>query len=184
MKIYTKTGDKGQTSLIGGTRVAKSHLRIESYGTVDELNSYLGLIGSHRITAELNKLIEKIQNDLFVMGSELASDPGKSKMKIPHLTEKDIQLLEQSIDRMNEDLEPLRYFILPGGNPLASFCHIARCICRRAERIAVHLAEESAVDPQILVYLNRLSDWLFVLARKVMALNQTEEIKWIPDKGN
>ena len=181
MKIYTKTGDKGLTSLIGGTRVPKHHLRIESYGTVDELNSYVGMIrDTEGITDHHKSILKEIQDRLFTIGSSLASDPEKSKMKIPDLLEEDIQLLEQEMDKMNEDLPELRHFILPGGSVAVSFCHIARCVCRRAERLTVHLAEDSVVNDKIIIYLNRLSDFLFVLARKVCSDNNLPENQWIP----
>ena len=181
MKIYTKTGDKGYTSLIGGTRVPKHHLRIESYGTVDELNSYIGLIRDQTdLQAETKELLKEIQDRLFTIGSSLASDPEKSKMKIPDLHEKDIELLETEIDTMNEQLPDLKHFILPGGSTSVSFCHIARCVCRRAERITVHLAEDSFVDQKISIYLNRLSDFLFVLARKLCFDNSLPENQWVP----
>lgn len=180
MKIYTKTGDKGYTSLIGGVRVPKHHLRIESYGTVDELNSYIGIIRDQEITSEQKNILKEIQDRLFTIGSSLASDPEKSKMKIPDLHTSDIELLEQQIDKMNEDLPELRHFILPGGDQAISFCHIARCVCRRAERICVHLAEISAVDEKVIIYLNRLSDYLFVLARKLCHDRKIPENQWIP----
>src|ERR1700733_3447264 len=167
MKIYTKTGDKGFTSLIGGTRVPKHHLRIESYGTVDELNSYIGLIRDQDITGHDKQLLKEIQDRLFTVGSSLASDPGKSKMIIPDLHEADIELLEKEMDAMNEELPELRHFILPAANNAISFSHIARCVRRRAERLSVHLSEESKVDEKVNIYLNRLSDYLFTLARKV-----------------
>ena len=180
MKIYTKTGDKGFTSLIGGTRVAKHHLRIESYGTVDELNSYIGLIRDQDITGHDKEILKQIQDRLFTIGSSLAADPERSKMVIPDLHMADVELLEQEIDAMNEQLPELRHFILPGGNNTISFCHIARCICRRAERITVHLAEESTVDEKVNIYLNRLSDYLFTLARKIGNEHKIPENQWIP----
>ncbi|MEO7212727.1 cob(I)yrinic acid a,c-diamide adenosyltransferase [Mucilaginibacter sp.] len=180
MKIYTKTGDKGYTSLIGGTRVPKHHLRIESYGTVDELNSYVGLIRDQPITAHDKDVLKEIQDRLFTIGSSLAADPEKSRMVIPDLKPEDIELLEQEMDKMNETLPELRHFILPGGNNVISYCHIARCVCRRAERLTVHLAEESTVDEQVNVYLNRLSDYLFTLARKVGNDAGVPENNWIP----
>jgi cob(I)alamin adenosyltransferase len=161
MKIYTKTGDKGYTSLIGGTRVPKHHLRIESYGTVDELNSYIGLIRDQEISEHDKDLLKQIQDRLFTIGSSLAADPEKSRMVIPDLHPADIELLEKEMDRMNETLPELRHFILPGGSNAISYCHIARCVCRRAERLSVHLAEESTVDEKVNIYLNRLSDYLF-----------------------
>lgn len=180
MKIYTKTGDKGQTSLIGGSRVPKYHLRIESYGTIDELNSYIGLIRDQNIDPQIIAVLKEVQDRLFTIGSVLASDPEKSKMKVPDLTSKDIELLEQEIDRMNEVLPELRKFILPGGNNAISFCHIARCVCRKAERITVQLAEESVVDSEILKYLNRLSDYLFVVARMIGFNEGITENEWNP----
>ena len=180
MKIYTKTGDKGFTSLIGGTRVPKFHLRIESYGTVDELNSYVGMIRDQDITAHDKDLLKQIQDRLFTIGASLAADPEKSKMVIPDLNLEDIELLEKEMDAINEQLPELRHFILPGGNNAISFCHIARCVCRRAERLAVHLATESNVDAKVTVYLNRLSDYLFVLARKIGHEQKIAENQWIP----
>lgn len=180
MKIYTKTGDKGLTSLIGGTRVPKYDLRIESYGTVDELNSYIGMIRDHDIAAEHKTILKEIQDRLFTIGSALASDPERSKMKIPDLHLADIELLEKEMDRMNEALPELKHFILPGGDQAVSFCHIARCVCRRTERITVHLANESFVDEKVIVYLNRLSDYLFVLARKLGQDRELPENKWFP----
>ena len=180
MKIYTKTGDKGETSLIGGTRVPKFHLRIECYGTVDELNSYIGLIQCQDIDAHEQQILKEIQDRLFTIGSSLAADPERSKMKIPDLHPADILLLENEMDAMNEVLPELRHFILPGGNTVISYCHIARCICRRAERLAVHLAADSFVEENITIYLNRLSDYLFVLARKISFDSQAPENIWLP----
>jgi len=180
MKIYTKTGDKGFTSLIGGTRVAKYHIRIESYGTVDELNSYIGLIADQEIAAHDKAVLKEIQDRLFTIGSSLASDPEKSRMVIPDLRQTDIELLEKEMDAMDEQLPELRHFILPGGSNAISYCHIARCVCRRAERITVHLAEESPVDEKINIYLNRLSDYLFTLARKIGHDGKISENQWIP----
>jgi cob(I)alamin adenosyltransferase len=180
LKIYTKTGDAGKTSLIGGTKVPKSHLRIESYGTVDELNSHIGLCND-LITDEPSKImLREIQDRLFTIGSSLACDPDKApQMKIPDLKTGDILLLEKEIDRMNESLPEMKSFILPGGSPAVSGLHIARCVCRRAERICVHMQEESLfVEPLVIVYLNRLSDYLFVLARYIAHLSGVEEIPW------
>lgn len=179
-KIYTKTGDKGETSLIGGVRVPKFHLRIESYGTVDELNSYLGLIIDGLNNKENSKVLYEIQDRLFTIGSVLASDPVKSKMKIPDVHEQDIELLENEMDRMDADLPELKNFILPGGNIVASHCHVARCICRRAERIVVHLATETEVPEIIVRYLNRLSDYLFILSRKIVHDAGATETVWKP----
>jgi len=179
MKIYTKTGDKGYTSLIGGTRVPKHHLRIESYGTVVELNSYIGLIRDQQLTDYDKDILKQIQDRLFTIGSSLAADPEKSRMVIPDLHTADIELLEKEMDRMNETLPELRHFILPGGSNTISYCHIARCVCRRAERLSVHLAEESTVDEKVNIYLNRLSDYLFTLARKVGHDDNVPENQWI-----
>jgi len=179
-KIYTKTGDKGETSLIGGVRVPKYHLRIESYGTVDELNSYLGIIKDLSMSEERKALIYEIQDRLFTIGSELACDPEKGKMKVPDLFMADIERLESEIDKMNEVLPELKSFILPGGNLLASNCHVARCICRRAERLVVHLSSESIIPDLVITYLNRLSDFLFVLSRMVVYENKGEEVVWRP----
>ncbi len=180
MKIYTKTGDKGQTSLIGGTRVPKYHLRIESYGTVDELNSYIGLISDQELTLHDKELLKQVQDRLFTIGSSLASDPDKSKMVIPDLFLADIELLEKEMDAINEVIPELRHFILPGGDQAISFCHVARCVCRRAERLVVHLATESTVDEKITIYLNRLSDYLFTLGRKIAHERKIAENQWIP----
>jgi cob(I)alamin adenosyltransferase len=182
LKIYTKTGDKGTTSLIGGTKVPKSHLRIEAYGTVDELNSYTGLCKDLLTDNQSKTILQEIQDRLFTIGSSLACDPEKEpKMKIPDLKETDITLLEKEIDRMNETLPPMKSFILPGGHATVSHLHIARCICRRAERCCVKLESESLeVDPIIIKYLNRLSDYLFMLARYIAHQLKAEEIPWKP----
>lgn len=180
MKIYTKTGDKGFTSLIGGTRVPKHHIRIESYGTVDELNSYIGLIRDQKISRHDKDLLKEIQDRLFTIGSSLAADPERSKMIIPDLKMEDVELLEQEMDKMNEILPELKHFILPGGSTAISFCHVARCVCRRAERLSVALSAESEVDEKVNIYLNRLSDYLFVLARKIGHDYQVPENQWIP----
>ena len=179
-KIYTKTGDKGQTSLIGGTRVAKNNIRIESYGTVDELNSYLGLVNDYCDNEKINLWLREIQDRLFTLGAELATTPVKEvKMKLPDLHLSDIEWMEHSIDEMNEALPEMRSFILPGGHPGASACHVARCICRRAERLCVAMREQDEeVSDIILQYLNRLSDFLFVLARYITHINGKEEIPW------
>lgn len=179
MKIYTKTGDKGNTSLIGGTKVSKSHLRIESYGTVDEVNSYIGLCRD-LIVDETNKnVLQEVQDRLFTMGSTLACDPEKgTHMKLPDLVPGDITLLEKEIDRMTDTLPEMKNFILAGGHPTISQLHIARCVCRRAERCCVRLSEASPVDPIIIQYLNRLSDYLFVLARYTGMQLGAPEIPW------
>jgi len=182
LKIYTKTGDKGTTSLIGGTKVPKSHLRIEAYGTVDELNSCLGLCMDLLEDQASKKILLEVQDRLFTIGSSLACDPIKEpKMRIPDLKSADVQLLEKEIDRMNEVLPPMKSFILPGGHPTVSQIHIARCVCRRAERCCVRLELESLeVEPVILQYLNRLSDYLFILSRYAGKLLQAPEIPWKP----
>lgn len=179
-KIYTKTGDKGQTSLIGGTRVSKNHIRIESYGTVDELNSYLGLVNDLCGDSKVSDWLREIQDRLFTLGAELATTPVKEvKMKLPDLHQSDIEWLEQGIDEMNEVLPEMRSFILPGGHQGASACHVARCICRRAERLCVEMRmQEEEVSDMILQYLNRLSDFLFVLARYIIHINGKAEIPW------
>ena len=180
MKIYTKTGDKGQTSLIGGTRVSKGYIRIHSYGTVDELNSYIGLLRDQQVNESRKDLLKEIQDRLFTIGASLASDPNKSKMKIPDLKEEDITLLEREIDNMNEELPDLKAFILPGGAIPVSYCHIARCVCRRAERHVIELQEKEFVAELVVMYLNRLYDYLFVLARKMGSELKVEEITWKP----
>ena len=182
MKIYTKTGDKGTTSLIGGTKVSKAHLRIEAYGTVDELNSYIGLCNDLLTDKDSNIILQEIQDRLFTIGSALACDPEKeTKMKIPDLKEEDIALLEKEIDKMDAALPSMKSFILPGGHPTVSHLHIARCICRRAERSCVRLETgNNEVEPMIRKYLNRLSDYLFVLARYAGQLLQVSEIAWRP----
>ncbi len=189
MKIYTKTGDTGTTALFGGTRVPKHHIRIESYGTVDELNSYLGLIRDQEIDTHYKDLLIHIQDRLFTLGAILATDPekailksGKERLNIPKITSSDIERLEQEMDTMNEALPPMTHFVLPGGHQTVSFCHIARCVCRRAERLTTALNDMEAIDPNTLMYLNRLSDYLFVLARKLTYDLQANEIKWIPEK--
>jgi cob(I)alamin adenosyltransferase len=183
-RIYTRTGDKGQTSLIGGTRVSKSSLRIEAYGTIDELNAYVGWAGDYQRDAEVVRLIRDIQDRLFTMGSSLATDPGKEvKMKLPELAEADIRELEKAIDAIDEQVPPLRSFILPGGDPAVSVSHVARCICRRAERLCVALTEQGEpVGPLVIPYLNRLSDYLFMLARYSSLQAGVEEIPWKPRK--
>jgi cob(I)alamin adenosyltransferase len=180
MKIYTKTGDKGQTSLIGGTRVPKHHIRIEAYGTIDELNSWIGLIRDQNIDTHNKEILLEIQDRLFTIGSSLASDPDKSRMKIPDLKEVDISLLEKEMDDMENLLPELKSFILPGGHTTVSYCHISRCVCRRAERLTTHLSESEFVADLVIIYLNRLSDYLFVLSRKLSNdLNATEN-PWKP----
>jgi cob(I)alamin adenosyltransferase len=180
MKIYTKTGDKGQTSLIGGTRVSKAHIRIDAYGTIDELNSYIGLIADQEVNNSRKDILKEIQDRLFTIGASLASDPEKSKMKIPDLLLSDIELLEKEMDKMNEILPELRAFILPGGHQSVSFCHLGRVVCRRAERKAIALAEHEFVAELVIQYLNRLSDYLFVLSRMMAFELKATEIEWKP----
>ncbi|MGG5575978.1 cob(I)yrinic acid a,c-diamide adenosyltransferase [Myroides sp. C15-4] len=189
MKIYTKTGDNGSTALFGGTRVPKDHIRIEAYGTIDELNSYIGMIRDQEIPSLETQTLLVIQHDLFTLGAMLATDPQKARLKngqerlnIPKITAETIDFLEGEIDRMEQNLPPMTHFILPGGHATVSFCHIARCVCRRAERLSVQLNREEAVEPEILMYINRLSDYLFVLARKLTFDLQVKEMKWIPEK--
>lgn len=181
-KIYTRTGDKGTTALIGGTKVSKSHLRIEAYGTLDELNSYIGLCRDLITDAHSASTLREIQDRLFTMGSSLACDPIKEpKLRIPDLKEGDVELLEKEMDRMNEILPAMTHFILPGGHPTISHLHITRCVCRRAERCCVRLELESLeVEPVILKYLNRLSDYLFVLGRYTGMQLKADEIAWKP----
>lgn len=181
-KIYTKTGDAGKTSLIGGTKVLKSDLRIEAYGNVDELNSYIGLVNDLLEPSLTKGMLREIQDRLFTVGSALACDPQKEPlMKIPDLLEGDVEKMEKEIDMMNEELPAMKFFILPGGHPAVSTLHVARCVCRRAERGCVHLDQEGGeVAPLVLKYLNRLSDYLFVLSRFVMHRWSIPEIPWKP----
>jgi cob(I)alamin adenosyltransferase len=180
MKIYTKKGDTGNTGLIGGTRVPKSSLRIEAYGTIDELNSWIGVIRDQPIEAQYKTQLIEIQDRLFTIGSSLASDPEKSNMKIPDLLESDIVHLEQWMDEMDTQLPEMRFFVLPGGNQAVSFCHVTRCVCRRAERIIVDLHAHEFVAEIVMKYVNRLSDYLFVLSRKIAQDLGAEEQPWKP----
>lgn len=189
MKIYTKTGDKGTTALFGGSRVPKHHIRIESYGTVDELNSHMGMLRDLIEDEHSQQTIIKIQDRLFTLGSMLATDPkkatlksGKERLDISKISPADIELLEQEMDAMNDRLPPMTHFVLPGGHPTVSSCHIARCVCRRAERLATALFEIEPFEEKVLQYLNRLSDYLFVLARKLSNDLGAKEIQWIPEK--
>ncbi|WP_370479328.1 cob(I)yrinic acid a,c-diamide adenosyltransferase [Tamlana flava] len=189
MKIYTKTGDNGTTALFGGTRVPKHHIRIESYGTVDELNSHLGLIRDQNINQHYKDVIIEVQNKLFTIGAILATDPkkailksGEERLNIEKISLKDIEFLEKEMDKMDKDLPTMTHFVLPGGHQTVSFCHIARCVCRRAERLASALNDLEPFEANALIYLNRLSDYLFVLARKLTYDLQANEIKWIPEK--
>ena len=197
-KIYTKTGDKGATSLIGGTKVPKSHIRIEAYGTIDELNSFIGLLIDHLNAtapplppgtpatpppfADTTPFLKEIQDRLFTIGSSLACDPEKeTKLKIPDLKEEDVTAWEKEIDRMDAILPPMKFFVLPGGHVAVSSAHIARCVCRRAERDCVRLREEQLfVEPLVLRYLNRLSDYLFELSRYTAHRLHIPEIAWHP----
>ena len=180
MKIYTKKGDQGETSILGGTRLSKSNHRIEAYGSVDELNAWMGFLSDKKEAAGYQSFIQEIQHNLFTIGSHLAADPEKNKIKLPDLPENSISALEASIDEMETTLEPLKSFVLPGGHPSNSVAHIARTVCRRAERAVVDLNHLSPVDSSILSYLNRLSDWLFVFARKMSSIAGAEEVKWNP----
>ncbi|MFZ9386267.1 MAG: cob(I)yrinic acid a,c-diamide adenosyltransferase [Chitinophagaceae bacterium] len=182
VKIYTKTGDKGTTSLIGGTKVPKSHRRIEAYGTVDELNAFIGLCRDHLLADQIPQVLREVQDRLFTIGSALACDPEKEpRLKIPDLTETDTLLLETEIDKMNETLPPMKSFILPGGHVTVSTLHVARCVCRRAERCIVRLQKKNEeIEPLIIRYLNRLSDYLFVLGRYAAHHLHAEEIPWKP----
>lgn len=180
MKIYTKTGDKGSTSLVGGTRVSKADLRLEAYGTVDELNAYIGLLGDQPVNEVRKELLKEIQDRLFTIGSHLASEPDGVTKRLPDLLDSDLVLLENKMDEMNEALPPLRAFILPGGHASVSFGHVARTVCRRAERAVILLHEREEVDEIIIRYLNRLSDFLFMLCRKMAQELAVEEVTWKP----
>jgi cob(I)alamin adenosyltransferase len=183
MKIYTKTGDQGTTSLFTGRRVAKHHIRIESYGTIDELNSHLGLLRDQDMDGHSKKMLVLIQEKLFTVGSILATEPNKhNRLKIPRINNADIELLEKEMDQMNEELPEMTHFILPGGHTTVSYCHVARTVCRRAERMISYLHENEPVPETLLSYINRLSDYLFVLARKLSHDLNAQEIKWIPEK--
>lgn len=180
MKIYTKTGDQGTTSLFGGKRVSKSDLRIDAYGTIDELNSYIGLLRDQDVNQKRKDVLVEIQDRLFTVGSILATEPGNTKVKIPSLIENDITFLEKEIDTMDSELEPMKFFVLPGGHTTVSFCHIARTVCRRGERLVIALHHQEPIDVLVIKYLNRLSDYLFVLSRKMTKEVGAEEIAWRP----
>ncbi|WP_224489445.1 cob(I)yrinic acid a,c-diamide adenosyltransferase [Robertkochia flava] len=189
MKIYTKTGDLGTTALYGGDRVPKHHIRIESYGTVDELNAWIGMLRDQEIDPEIRDTLVEVQHKLFTIGAIMATPPEKEKLKsgkdrlnIERIGEQDIIFLEKAIDRMEEDLPMMTHFILPGGHPIVSYCHLARTVCRRAERRATHLYENEPFEKVVIRYLNRLSDYLFVLARKLTKDHNAEEVPWIPEK--
>jgi cob(I)alamin adenosyltransferase len=176
MKIYTRTGDQGLTGLFGGARVRKNDVRVEAYGTVDEANATLGLARAGQLPAELDQELEKIQADLFTLGAELACDPEKvDRLKLPLLGQERIAELEQLIDRIEAELPPLKHFILPGGSPAAAALHLARTVCRRAERRVLDVADTRA---EVVVYLNRLSDLLFVLARRANQMASVADIPW------
>lgn len=180
MKIYTKTGDKGTTSLIGGTRLSKAHIRIDAYGTVDELNSYIGLLGDQPVNAVRKETLKEIQDRLFTIGSHLASEPEQSKKILPDLVENDIKLLENEMDHIDRIVPPLRAFVLPGGHTSVSFGHVARTVCRRAERAVIELRQGEEVEEIVIRYLNRLSDYLFMLCRMMSHELQIEEVVWKP----
>ena len=180
MKIYTKTGDEGTTSLFGGKRVSKADLRIDTYGTVDELNAYIGLLRDQEVNQKRKDTLIEIQDRLFTIGSILATEPGNTKVKIPPLTEEDIQFLERAIDVMDAELPPMRFFVLPGGHTSISVGHVARTVCRRAERLTIALHQVEKVEPLVIKYLNRLSDYLFMLCRKMANELKVEETPWKP----
>jgi cob(I)alamin adenosyltransferase len=180
MKIYSKTGDKGTTALFGGKRVSKADLRINAYGTVDELNSYIGLLRDQEVNKKRKEVLIEIQDRLFTVGSILATEPGNTKVKIPSLSEDDILNLEKEIDSMDAELPPMKFFVLPGGHPSVSFGHVARTVCRRAERLVIELDALEKVDELVIKYLNRLSDHLFMLCRKMSHELNAEEIPWKP----
>jgi cob(I)alamin adenosyltransferase len=180
MKIYTKTGDTGTTALFGGKRVSKADLRIDTYGTVDELNSWMGVVRDQPVNEKRKNILIEIQDRLFTVGSILATEPGNTKVKIPALVESDISFLEKEIDSMEEELPPMKFFILPGGNQSVSFCHVTRTVCRRAERLTIALNSQEPVDGLVIKYLNRLSDYLFVLARKMAQELDVPDTPWKP----
>ena len=180
MKVYTKTGDKGDTSLFGGKRVPKYDLRINAYGTSDELNSWIGILRDQEIDTSYISVLIEIQDRIFTLGSQLAADPDKPKLKMPKLEEKDIQLLEKEMDSMSVDLPEMTNFTLPGGHTTVSYCHVARTVCRRCERLVVELARDETIDALIIQYLNRLSDYLFVLSRKITQDLGVKEAIWRP----
>ena len=179
-KIYTKTGDKGTTALIGGTRVPKYHERIECYGTVDELNAFVGLLRDQEIDDHSKEVVLEIQKRLFAIESLLAKEKEESTIPLPELLQTDVELLETEIDKMNEQLPELTSFVIPGGHPFVSYCHIARTVCRRAERLVIKLSTNYKVNPLIIRYLNRLSDYFFVLGRKFSIDQKCPETLWKP----
>lgn len=179
-KIYTKTGDKGLTSLVGGSRLSKGHIKIEAYGTVDELNAWIGLLGDLPENRDRRSLLKEIQDRLFTIGADLASEPEQTRKKLPELFESDVEVLEKAMDEYTALVPPLRAFVLPGGHQAVSQTHLARTVARRAERQVIRLAEVEEVNPLIVIYLNRLSDYLFVLSRKITQETGSEEISWKP----
>jgi cob(I)alamin adenosyltransferase len=180
MKIYTKTGDKGTTALFGGKRVSKADLRIETYGTIDELNSWIGMVRDLEVNQKRKDALVEIQDRLFIVGSILATEPGNTKVKIPSLSEADILFLEKEIDAMDAVLPPMRFFVLPGGHTAISHCHVARTVCRRSERLIIALHAQETVPDEVIKYINRLSDYLFVLSRMVAHELGAEETPWKP----
>jgi cob(I)alamin adenosyltransferase len=181
MKVYTKKGDKGKTQLLGGSMVNKNHIKLECYGTIDELNAFIGNIYDQEVSAFQKEILLKIQNQLFNLGSVISFDGKKDKIKLPNVTTENIEMMENAIDKMEESLPMLKNFILPSGHPTASICHIARTVCRRAERNLVALGQQEEIDALHLQYLNRLSDYLFVLARTILKENNETEIEWQKD---
>jgi len=180
MKIYTKTGDQGTTALFGGQRLPKSDLRIDTFGTVDELNSFIGLLRDQRVNGNRKETLIEIQDRLFTIGSILATEPGNTKVKVPSLQESDVIFLENEIDKMDEQLSPMKFFVLPGGHESVSIGHMVRTVCRRAERRVIALQEQTPVDALVIKYLNRLSDYLFVLCRMMAQELKVEETPWRP----
>lgn len=180
MKIYTKTGDKGTTSLIGGTRLSKAHVRIDAYGTVDELNSYIGMLRDQPVNENRRELLKEIQDRLFTIGSHLASESDQTKRTLPDLYDEDVTILESAMDAVDSQVPQLRAFVLPGGHPSVSFGHIARTVCRRAERAVIHLQQGEEVEEIVIRYLNRLSDYLFMLCRAMTYELNVEEVTWKP----
>jgi cob(I)alamin adenosyltransferase len=184
MKIYTKKGDDGSTGLLGGSRVPKHHMRIEAYGNIDELNSWIGLLREKMKGTKHADVLLEIQDRLFTIGSHLAVEPGyEGRVPLPQMDESDVQTLEKRIDEMDAELPPMTHFVLPGGNEVTAFCHIARCVCRRSERSVTFLTEHHPVDKVLLRYVNRLSDYLFTLGRKIGLETGAEEMPWKPRKS-
>jgi cob(I)alamin adenosyltransferase len=180
MKIYTKTGDSGTTALFGGKRVSKANLRIDTYGTIDELNSWIGVVRDQPVNEKRKNVLVEIQDRLFTIGSILATEPGNTKVKVPSLIESDISFLEKEIDAMDGELPAMKSFVLPGGHQSVSFCHVARTVCRRGERLTIALNSQEAVGGLVIKYLNRLSDYLFVLARKMAQELSVDDTPWKP----